>query len=116
MNLLFERRGFHLLVILTKLVTGQAREPLLSTPERSRIIYCLYGSVYTKLKIHATLSNRKLGITITVDDHSLSQQTALHIAAREGHERTVEYLVSKGADINIQDNNGVCMTILLMIH
>jgi len=28
LNLLFERRAFHLLVILTKLVTGQAREPL----------------------------------------------------------------------------------------
>ena len=32
------------------------------------------------------------------------QQTPLHFAAREGHTATVEYLVEKGADINIRDN------------
>ena len=75
----------------------------------------LYGSGYTKIKIHATLSNRKLAITIIVHYHSLSQQTPLHIAAGEGHDYTVKYLVGKGAVINIKDMNGVCMTILLMI-
>ena len=38
---------------------------------------------------------------------SLNQQTPLHLAAREGHMDTVEFLINNGADINIQDNNGV---------
>lgn len=35
------------------------------------------------------------------------QQTPLHIAAKEGHDHTVKYLVDKGADIHIKDINGV---------
>ena len=44
---------------------------------------------------------------ITLTSHFLYQQTLLHIAAREGQEITVKCLVKKGADINIEDNNGV---------
>ena len=55
--------GFHLLVILTKLVTGQAREPLLATPERSRIIY-LYTVCTDQYTQKLKLSDRKLGIQL----------------------------------------------------
>ena len=41
---------------------------------------------------------------------SFYQQTALHIAVRDGQERTVESLVKGGANVNIEDDNGVsCM-------
>ena len=38
---------------------------------------------------------------------SLNQQTPLHLAARKGHMNTVELLINNGADINIQDTDGV---------
>ena len=38
---------------------------------------------------------------------SLYQQTPLHVAAKEKHAYTVEWLVKKGAKVNIRDNNGV---------
>ena len=43
------------------------------------------------------------------------QQTALHVAANNCRDYTVECLVKKGADMNIKDKKGVCETILLMI-
>ena len=43
----------------------------------------------------------------------LNQRTPLHVAASNGRDYTVEYLVEKGADINIKDMAGVSMTILL---
>ena len=43
------------------------------------------------------------------------QQTPLHVAASKGRDYTGECLVKKGADINIKDKNGVCVTILLII-
>ena len=39
--------------------------------------------------------------------------TSLHVAAREGDNCTVKYLVKEGADVNDTDNNGVNVTILL---
>lgn len=33
--------------------------------------------------------------------------TPLHVAAEKGYVKIVDYLVSKGAEINIQDNKGV---------
>ena len=33
--------------------------------------------------------------------------TALHLAAEGGHIKIVTYLCDKGADLNIQDNDGV---------
>ena len=33
--------------------------------------------------------------------------TPLHLAAESGHIKTVTYLCDKGADIKIQDNDGV---------
>ena len=35
--------------------------------------------------------------------------TPLHVAAERGHPRIVDYLVGKGADIDIQDKNGVIL-------
>ena len=35
------------------------------------------------------------------------QQTPLHVAASNGRDYTVEYLVRKGADMNIKDKKGV---------
>ena len=35
------------------------------------------------------------------------QVTLLHLAAEGGHTDTVEYLVSKEADVNIKDKHGV---------
>ena len=35
------------------------------------------------------------------------QRTPLHLAVSEGHVDTVQYLVSVGGDISIQDNSGV---------
>ena len=35
--------------------------------------------------------------------------TALHLAAESGHIKKVNYLCEKGADINIQDNDGVIL-------
>ena len=38
---------------------------------------------------------------------SFYQQTALHIAARDGQERTVQCIFKGEPDIGIKDNNGV---------
>ena len=38
---------------------------------------------------------------------SLSQQTPMHSAAKEGNDYTLKELVKLGADINIKDNHGV---------
>ena len=35
------------------------------------------------------------------------QQTPLHVAASNGRDYTVEWLVKKGADVNIKDKRGV---------
>ena len=43
---------------------------------------------------------------------SLRQITPLHVAAERGHTRIVEYLVDKGAHIDIQDKNGVNLVII----
>ena len=43
----------------------------------------------------------------------LYQQTPLHNATKEGHEYTVDSLVKKGANIDVQDKAGVSMTTLL---
>lgn len=108
------------MVILTKLVTGQAREPLIPASERSRMVYQrVIPSVrigIRKIEFMLHYSTQKLGIAIIVYNHSLSQQTPLHIAAREGCDYTVKYLIDEEAAINIKDKNGVCMNILLMIH
>ena len=37
----------------------------------------------------------------------LYQMTPLHLAAESGHINKVKYLCDEGADINIQDNDGV---------
>ena len=38
---------------------------------------------------------------------SLYQMTPLHVAAERGYVKIVDYLVGKGADIDIKDENGV---------
>ena len=44
----------------------------------------------------------------------LYQCTPLHVAASKGRDYTVKWLVHKGADMDIKDNNGVSETKLLM--
>ena len=44
---------------------------------------------------------------------SLHQQTPLHIAASKNYEHTVKCLVDEGADINIKDNTGVGIHVIL---
>ena len=43
------------------------------------------------------------------------QQTPLHVAASQGHCNIVEYLVMQGADVSIKDNDGVSITIILVM-
>ena len=43
------------------------------------------------------------------------QQTPLHVAASKARDYTVEWLVKKGAKMDIKDNSGVRETVLLMI-
>ena len=42
-----------------------------------------------------------------------SQQTPLHVAVSKGRDYMVEYLVEKGADMNIKDKNGVSVKLYL---
>ena len=44
-----------------------------------------------------------------------TQRTLLHVAASNGRDYTVEWLVEKGADINIKDKTGVCEIVFLML-
>ena len=46
-------------------------------------------------------------VALAMTCYFLKQWTPLHIAAREGHMNTVELLINNGADINIQDTDGV---------
>ena len=64
----------------------------------------------------ATTSNLPSGIFLCSlknniqKDHfffTFYQKTALHWAAEGGHKDTVEYLVDKGASVDIKDHNGV---------
>ena len=43
------------------------------------------------------------------------QQTPLHVAANNDRDYTVEFLVKKGADMNIKDKNGVSESLLPMV-
>ena len=43
------------------------------------------------------------------------QHTPLHVAASNRRDYTVEWLVKRGADMNIKNETGVHETILLMI-
>ena len=36
--------------------------------------------------------------------------TRLHLAVEKGDMSTVKYLVDRGDDVNIRDNNGVCLS------
>ena len=46
-------------------------------------------------------------VALAMTCFSLKQWTPLHLAAREGHMNTVEFLINNGADINIQDTDEV---------
>ena len=44
------------------------------------------------------------------------QRTPLYVATSRNHDYTVEWLVKKGADINLKEKTGVYETILLIIE
>lgn len=46
-------------------------------------------------------------VALAMTCFTLKQWTPLHLAAREGHMTTVEFLINNEADINIQDNDEV---------
>ena len=48
-----------------------------------------------------------VNIAITASAFFLYQQTPLHAAAREGHERTMKAFLDKMPDVDIKDKDGV---------
>ena len=44
---------------------------------------------------------------------SFHQRTPIHLAAESGCIKVVKYLVNQGADINIQDENGVIIYVTI---
>eukprot|EP00854_Cymbomonas_tetramitiformis_P023779 gene23779-28828_t len=57
---------------------------------------------------NADLSLVELLITngVNPDEGDYDKRTALHLASAEGHDKVVEYLLSKGANVNIEDRWG----------
>jgi len=47
---------------------------------------------------------------------SLHQWTPLHVASFRGNTETVEYIVEKGADVNIKDDQGVSESMRLQLY
>ena len=54
-----------------------------------------------------------LKVVCEICNFSLYQRTPQHIAAEGGYVNTVKYLVVQGANVNIRDNTGV--RVLLMV-
>ena len=42
-----------------------------------------------------------------ISSHNQDGRTALHVACREGHLETVQYLLHQGASVHVKDRNGV---------
>ena len=55
----------------------------------------------------ATLAWKLGSQLLTFVVSSLYQMTPLHIAAERGFVKIVDYLIDKGADVDIRDKNGV---------
>ena len=55
-------------------------------------------------KIHVSLMFTKGG---NISSHNQDGRTALHVACREGHVETVQYLLHQGASVHVKDRNGV---------
>ena len=79
----------------------------LSLSSTSCLKSCQYLPTYTEIRTWANC--------LVLFFLLLSQWTPLHIAAERGHDYTVEYLVEKQADVNIRDEDGVRVTIPLMV-
>ena len=59
---------------------------------------------------HNLISVRIITVWLIVTEttvSSLSQQTPMHTAAKDGNEFTMKGLFKLGADVNIEDKNGV---------
>ena len=52
-----------------------------------------------------------MSLIITTTTLFFNQRIPLHIAAREGRDYTVKFLVEQRAEINSKDKDGVSMTI-----
>ena len=77
-------------------------------------IFDLRATLYLLLEICRILTF--LGSYFTLYFLSLHQMTPLHVAFEQGDRIIImKYLIDKGAEINIRDNNGVniCVTALL---
>ena len=77
------------------------------------LCYLKMGS--SRFKLQSFLPTRQFQITKGIFAFSY-QQTPLHVTARKGRDYTVEWLVKKGADVNVKDNDGVSVSVLLMVE
>ena len=61
------------------------------------------------------LPRKPVDFWLTYVVSSVHQMTALHMAAEGARIKIMNELVGKGADVNIQNHNGVNLTILLKV-
>ena len=94
---------------------GRAQFLLFGLPSFKVFTYRRVRRVRVPLQIHKNLYTFRIlawklvGLLCSCFFFSLYQMTPLHVAAERGHTKIVDYLVSKGADINSQDKKGVVM-------
>ena len=67
------------------------------------IVYRRYNSLVFVIDLYTNFLDRTLLLCFLF----LHQMTPLHLAAESGRIKILGYLVDQGADINIQDDNGV---------
>ena len=71
----------------------------------------LYTYIHYTSLLHSTMQKNEFLNNFSLPFYLFFQWTPLHVAAKEGHDYTVECLVKKGAQINTQDKNGVRLSV-----